>query len=426
MSLNIADLINYVSNEKLWKPVSSSLLSKAISLLTSWLFLPLLAVSIGPKDFGAYALYLSLLSVLNLADSGIGTAIVRRSAIAEQGYAPVQRAILRASIGFYVKVVPLFILGVGVILWKARVEFAGNTIFLVALALSFALMHALLMPVGRIYAGAGLLVDWYLLSVAANSLFLFGVFLGWLFFPGHGLAFLLLGHSLSILSLPMLGVWRLFYKCPTRGVPVAGIANDCLSEAKSQVPVIVSGVLQREFPKWAVVGVFPAFELGRISLLLAVLSGIGGLVGMFTGVIWPQIIAALGRNDSQWARRSRGFLYVVFGAYATVVCIGLIICLLLMGPELIIKDYRYSRLNLILFSIFAIVVIWDHIHYSILLGINQLRIVARIAILQAAIALLGWLFFPFGNAMDRYLIVQLLAYGACSVWIFPSLVNRRL
>ena len=433
-SRRLASSISYLEKSGLVHALGASFVSKIVTMVTSWLFMPLLAVKLGPEMYGIYALYLSMLTVLNLADSGVGSAIVRRVARGEGGYRVKYLQLMLVCMRFYAPAAVLLIIFVFTVLWSSHREMLlGAWGVYVSIALVLVGVQVILMPIARIYLGAGLIAAWSKLAIITNLLFLVVILAALNLTSDISLSILLIGHALTSLSLPLFGVWRLRMK--TRQKEIEAVENFTFSDVRSgliresgsQVPILICGIMQREFPKWGLLVVFPAAALGRLGLLLAALGAIGGLVGMFANIIWPKISSGIHCGDISGARESKSFLYLMYLVFSIVLWAGVVAVFLFLGKGgFVFKDYYYDIKTVVVFGVFSMFVIWEHIHYCILMALDRLKLVAGVSVCQAVSALLMWCFLPINDEIIRYLTAQIIAYACCSAIVFPVTVNKQL
>jgi len=370
---------------------------------------------------------------MSLTDSGVGSAIVRRVAKTDAGHRNEFRGLLLACVRFYVPLAFILIVAVFSILWGARRDvLLGAGGGFVLLALIIVGLQVILMPVARIYLGAGLIAVWNKLAIISNGLFLIVILMALKLSLGLALPILLLGHAVTSLVLPLFGIWKLrgsicgeLDRARDEAINL-DVRRELWREAGSQVPILVSGVIQREFPKWGLVVLFPAVALGRLGLLLTALGAVGGLVGMFTNIIWPQICGAIHRGDGAGARQSRNFLYFIFVGFLIVLWGGGGVLMWCGGGGLSVKGFSYNAFTLVLFGVFSTLVIWEHVHYSILMGIDRLKLVARVSAIQALVAVFFWWILPGDDEVVRYFSAQIFAYILCSAVTFPVVVYKQL
>jgi O-antigen/teichoic acid export membrane protein len=428
----ISASISYLARGNMMHSIGASFGSKMVTMVTTWLLMPLLAVKLGPEIYGIYILYLSMLTVLNLADSGVGSAIVRLVAKGEGGYRVNYLKLMLECMRFYAPVAFLLIISVFTILWSSHCEMLlGLWGIYVSIALVVVGFQVVLMPIARIYLGAGLIAAWSKLAILTNLLFLLVILISLNLTSDLSLSVLLIGHALTSLSLPLFALFRLMSKTRRQKIEVgdhyscADVRSGLLRESASQVPILVCGIMQREFPKWGLLVVFPAAALGRLGLLLSALGAIGGLVGMFANIIWPKISSGIHRGDTAGARESKNFLYMVFLAFSIVLW-GSIVFLFWGRDGVFFKGYGYDIKTIVVFGFFSMVVIWEYIHYCILMALDQLKLVAGVSVCQAISALLMWWFLPINDELIRYFTAQIIAYGCCSALVFPITVNKKI
>jgi len=432
LTSRIRSVGRFLTRGKLWGAIYTSLVSKVVTMVSSWIVLPLLAIHLGPEYYGIYVLYLSFLSVINLTDSGMGSAIVRYVARQTPCESFTLVRILRECIRFYLPIAALLTLGVfGALCILHRDTMFSQAGFYMLLALLIMCAQSMLSPVFRIYLGAGMLSTWNKYGILANTAFL--VLASSCLVVGRemGLNLLFLVHALTALSIPIFAIQRLSRGAGHMRASHSGVGTDfkagLVREAKFQIPILACGIVQREVPKWGVVLSFDSASLGKLGLLLVALGGLGGVVGMFSMAIWPKIAGYIQNGDGESARQGRTTLYFVYAGFVLVLILLVAFAYLLSsGGVFSIKTYVYSVSSLAAFAAFAALVIWEHIHYCMLMATGALGVVARISIAQALVALVLWAYLPEGDALLRYIYAQIIAYLLCSFIAFPIVLQKKI
>jgi O-antigen/teichoic acid export membrane protein len=151
-----------------------------------------------------------------------------------------------------------------------------------------------------------------------------------------------------------------------------------------------------------------------------------GVVGMFLGPLWPALNDAKARGDRKWA----------IGTFRRVILFGMLYAGLFGGSvalfgHKIFNIWYHSRIDvhgpiLYFYGLYFILAIWENVQYTVLVGMNSLKIAAIVMIARSflMLAIAPFLINKFGDVglSSAMCIAQL----ALSAWIFPILTRRAL
>lgn len=408
--------------------LGASLTGKVVSLGTTWLLMPFIAAKIGTQAFGIYSLYLSFVSVLSVVDSGFGITISKTAAELRVTGTPAQlNQLLANSVKYFRRIALLCSLllavsGLSMVKTNASPEayyiISGAAICCIQLSFS---------PLPRFLVGIGEAYRWNLWLIFGNLSFGLAILSIYIINDVTNVWPLIASQAAAVL-IPYLFAWR-YVRPRTKQVsapPSVHFKLNLGAEGAVQLLVIAAGLLQREFPKWNVLRSFSVNDLGKLGLLLILLNGIGGIVGMFTQLLWPQLSAAYAKRDLQWIATSIKLLRMLYGAYVIILA-GFTIAWCFPWTYIRISgDFSYSTADKLLFSCFAGLVIWEHIHYIIMLGLGRMTTVLKICLIQASVALIGWVSMPIENDVHRYFAAQIAAYCMGALLLYPFSLTRLL
>ncbi len=150
-----------------------------------------------------------------------------------------------------------------------------------------------------------------------------------------------------------------------------------------------------------------------------------GFVVMFTFPLWPALSDAAARRDFEWIRQARRRLYLLALAAATLFIAGLTA----FGPWAIHiwlqGELTLSRLVLFAFSIYVSVHVWHHVHHIFLAGLDSIRLVAVVVLIELPFFFLtGYLGYSWHALPGLFLGLAL--FGLIASFLFPYLALQRM
>ena len=150
-----------------------------------------------------------------------------------------------------------------------------------------------------------------------------------------------------------------------------------------------------------------------------------GFVVMFTFPLWPALSDAAARGDFAWIRSARRRLYALAGGYAVLFTVGLTVfgawaIQLWLGEAVLI-----GRMTLFAFSVYVSMHVWHHVHHIFLAGLDAIRTVSMVVLLELPFFLLvgyfGYKLYDFPG-----LFFALALVGTIAAVLFPYLSLQRI
>ncbi|MFT4637736.1 MAG: O-antigen/teichoic acid export membrane protein [Verrucomicrobiales bacterium] len=149
-----------------------------------------------------------------------------------------------------------------------------------------------------------------------------------------------------------------------------------------------------------------------------------GFIVMFTFPLWPALSDAAARRDFEWIRAARQRLYGIVAVYGLLFTAGLTI----LGPWAISlwlgEGVSMARLTLFAFSLYVSVHVWHHVHHIFLAGLDSIRLVAAVVLIELPFFVCGGYF---GYTLYSFpgLFFSLALVGLIASVVFPYLAFQR-
>ncbi len=167
----------------------------------------------------------------------------------------------------------------------------------------------------------------------------------------------------------------------------------------------------------AVVAVFDILE--RLMIFVY------GFVVMFTVPLWPALSDAAARQDFAWIRSARSRLYMAAVGYGILFTIGLTF----LGPwgiQIWLKGHvSLEHMVLFAFSVYLSISVWQHVHHIFLAGLDSIRIVAAIVLLELPVFLAAG-FWGYVQGGFPGLYFGLAVASVVSAIILPLVARKRM
>jgi O-antigen/teichoic acid export membrane protein len=420
--------------------VGTSLVSKAGSILLQLIAIPVAIRVLGIELFGVYAALTTAVSFLTLTGIGVGPGLTRAIAKAHAaGDTTAERGYFTTALFLLILAGLLAATGVYALLHGVASStlfgegFAKHQPLIQACAPIVALLvflEIVLSAIERTQAGYQELHKANLAGAAGNCLGGLLLLCGIHYWPSV--------QFLMISVLGMLALCRLgngLVMLTTRGSSLIG-GPQSLSTAKARELIkdglaftaaqSVAPLLHREGAKLLASHFAGPTGAAIFAILNQISTLLGGFIAMITGPLWPALMDAVHRHDYGWfdsARRKAwaGVLTYAGGAGLVLSLIGTWLIDLWLGGEV-----KLTAGVLMAFSCYYFAIAWSHVNYVFLTGLGVLIAPAVIAVVEAVLALsLGWLGLQW-YGMAGLLWGMAVAMLSLSVWLFPTLLFKRL
>lgn len=161
------------------------------------------------------------------------------------------------------------------------------------------------------------------------------------------------------------------------------------------------------------------------DILERLLVFVFGFIVMFTFPLWPALSDAAARRDLAWIETARKRLYTLALGGGLLFTLGLST----LGPwaiDLWLQgELTLTRSLLALFSLYVAVHIWHHVHHIFLAGLDSIRLVSIIVLLELPFFLLAGYT---GFALHGFpgLFIALAGIGLFSSILYPHVASRHL
>jgi O-antigen/teichoic acid export membrane protein len=110
---------------------------------------------------------------------------------------------------------------------------------------------------------------------------------------------------------------------------------------------------------------------GQMAILITILNVLGSLLTMITQPLWPAIQDALVRNDIAWVRRA--YLRI---SKNVMICVGIAALTIMVAGDSITHLWIKSTIKLsaasqIFLGLYFLLLAWEHLNYSVLIGLRR-------------------------------------------------------
>lgn len=150
-----------------------------------------------------------------------------------------------------------------------------------------------------------------------------------------------------------------------------------------------------------------------------------GFVIMFTFPLWPALSDAVARRDFPWIHMARKRLYALAALSGILFTLGLTFLgpwgiHLWLGGQLTLEPTV-----LFVFGLYASVSIWHHVHHIFLAGLDSIRLVSVIVLIELPLFLIaGGFGYDWNGFFGLFLGLALL--GLAASFLFPHLALQRM
>lgn len=418
--------------------VITSIFSKGVSIILQLVLIPLAISALGTARFGVYVTITATLGWINMAGIGIGPGLTLQTTVAAASDDRIQEQRLFSTAFFLIVVVTIITLSILFIM----VSFIGIPTLFGPRLIEFELEIRQGLVVLGLLLGANLL-----LSVAEatqlghqnqhvnNSWLILGnvLTIGSLYFfvlKNPSIVAMILAVYGSITFAKILNGVSLIRKRPYL-FPQFRLVS--LSTVKLLLGVGLAflvgqfaTLLYQQFSVFLVGRQLGPQDAATFAVMMQIITLVGSFVVMVTVPLWPAITDGVARNDIEWVNQSYRKTLKILMPYAftvgTVIVVGgKRIIHLWIGPEIV-----PSTTLLLLFGLLFILIVWDNVHYMVLIGLGQIRFASLGSLIGAgvmilvsifAIADLGTVGIATGLCLGRALV---------TTWLFPYMTSVRM
>jgi O-antigen/teichoic acid export membrane protein len=413
-------------------------LSKVMTIGVHLVALPLALHALGVERFGAFVMITALLSWLNLSSAGLFPGLTRE--ISRCSFADRHQAASLFTAAFYLSGALALVSGViataalllipvselfgdGFEPYAREIRFAGHTaIAVLVLQVVSGVAEAVRagaqqQHVNNLWGTVGNLLSLALLVVAA------------LWVPS--IAFIVLAVHGSITLAKLANLIHLMFVsdrifCPRWSLWNRSTARRLMRTGSAFLLVQIAAMANQQVSAYVVGYIGGPNEVAVFSVMLRLVVILGGTVVMVTQPVWPALTEALHRGDLAWGLSRAKWLVLGLSLYATsmgfiVAVLGKQLVELWMGAEI-----APTGTLLALTGAYFAVVVWNHVHYTLLVAMGETWFPARILATEACLMMiLCALLVPKYGAEGG--MVALLAAGlVVTGWRMPLSVRRHV
>lgn len=167
-------------------------------------------------------------------------------------------------------------------------------------------------------------------------------------------------------------------------------------------------------------------ETNLFAIAYKVLTLSGAAVIMLTQPLWPAFTDAIARKDVAWIERSYGRIRRALTIYSCAVGLGVAVAGRWILQRFMHVDAGHNRILFITLGVYFVANVWTHLLYVSMMGMDVIRTVAVIAVLENVLVLgFGLLLVPRLGASGMAL-AYLAASLALPAWLLPRLMKSAI
>ena len=234
------------------------------------------------------------------------------------------------------------------------------------------------------------------------------------------------GLTLALL-LNMIHLWvQRPHLIPKWAKPDTALIKFLLTDGLAFCATLSLAPMAKEFGLRLILGhVGGPVAVALFDILERLLVMVFGFIVMFTFPLWPALSDAAARGDFAWIRSARKRLYALAGGYAVLFTTGLTVLGAWAIQLWLGEDVMIERMTLFAFSIYVSMHVWHHVHHIFLAGLDSIRTVSVVVLLELPIFLLAGYF---GYSLYGFpgLFLSLSLVGTVAAIVFPYLSLQRM
>lgn len=416
--------------------VLTSVLSKGVTIGVQMAALPLALHALGKERFGVYVMITALLSWINLASAGLFPGLTREISRADCEDREHAAALFTAAF-YLVAALSLmcgsiatgvlyftpvdFLFGAGFELYADEIRLGGfvaivllvvQTIGGVAESARAGLQEQY---INNNWGTVGNLLSFALLVVAAQQ------------FPFVVVIVLAVNGSVAaaklvnMMQLTMISHRHLLPR-PSQWKPL--IAKVLIGSGTAFLLVQFSVLAVQQASTYVVGYLGGPGEVAVFSVMQRMIVLLGGVVVMFTQPVWPAVSEAMVRRDYQWAQKRASRLVCFLILYAVVVAVVIAIAGKTIIHHWVGNEVTPTVTLLVLTGAYFVVVVWNHVHYTLLIGVGRTWYPAVTLAAEAVVVLLLCMLTVPAYGAEGGMIALLAAGLLVTAWLAPIGVMR--
>ncbi len=423
-------------NRQLLRSIATSFFSKGVSLVLQGVAIPLAIRALGPEQYGVYAVLTGALAWTTFAGVGVGPGLTLQLASQAGDRRQERRLVTTAgalmllcSLGALTAIAMLvWLVGIRTIFGPEVAAYSSELqqgLILMSFLLALNLVLSIIDAVQAGYQNQYITNLWTIAGNLLTIILLLSVAFWW---PTVSTMIVAIYGSITIARIAN-GI-SLFLQRPYLFPSFAAIDRHVIRL------VVGSGLafLLGQLASYTVQG-YGAFWTGRIvgpqaAAIFAVMAQLmllgGSFVTMFTAPLWPALAHARAQNDVPWIRtiRRRATIGLVgYGAVLgfSIAAFGDPMISHWISP-LVAPPFAFQVLS----GLFAILVVWDHLNYTFLLGLGRVWPAALALSAGAAVVLVtSFILVPIWGVTGMA-AAQCAGSLAINSWLLRLLVHREL
>ena len=416
--------------------ILTSILSKFVMLAVQLAALPLALKALGVERFGAFVMITALLSWISLTSAGLFPGLTREISKSDPEVKEYRAKLF--TVAFYIVLALSLVTGLVISVVISVVPVAAlfgegfqpyeNEIRIGAyLAVGVLVLQVITGVAEATRAGLQQQHISNLWGAAGNLLSIVMLIVAALWVPT--IAFLVLAVHGSVAIAKLTNFIHLVF-IGTSGISVKwdywdkSIAKKLASVGSAFLLVQIAAIASQQISVFVVGYISGPKDVAVFSIMLRLTVIMGGIVIMFTQPVWPAISASLHNGEISWAKNRAKLL--VYGVFIYAVIVGLFVA---FQGKWLIQIWIGSEISptttlLALTGAYFVVVVWNHVNYTLLVAVGRAWLPAVVLITEACL-MLGlslWLVPKYGaeGGMWALLIAGLVITG----WIAPLSVKH--
>lgn len=220
--------------------------------------------------------------------------------------------------------------------------------------------------------------------------------------------------------------WHRRYLLPRRGQFSMDALRTMLATGSAFLLTLLGTFCYQSFSIFWVGRELGSAAAAQMSVMMLVLTLAGSMLIIVTQPLWPAIQDAVTRDDLAWVRRAYRHILSKLLPYIALAALALA-----LGGDYILSFWLKSgvRIDLttqILWGFYFFIVAWEHINYTVLMGLSRFWFASIRFSIGALVMLMSSVILVRLIGIDGIFVALCLGPLSLSAWLFPVEIRRLL
>lgn len=418
--------------------VLSSLTGKSVSIVSQLVALPIAIAALGIDRFGIYAMLVAMLNWMNIAGGAITPGLTVQIVSANSaGNRDLEARVFTTAFLFSLLVAALLFIGLQAVLQTISVDqlfgspalpYRNEVAFAVQFLAVFMLLSIVLSIVEAAQSGYQNQHINNLLVTLGSVLSIIAVLvvvrqdptISNLILSVYGVP--LIARALNVVHL----FWQRRYLLPRRGRFSTEELRKMLTTGFAFLLTLLASFLYQSFSIYWTGRELGAAAAAQMSVMVMVMNISGSLLITVTQPLWPAIQDAMTRDDRAWVKNAYRRILRTLVPY-----IGLAGLVLMIFGEYILGFWLKSGFYIdatiqLLWGIYFFIVAWEHINYTILIGMSRFWFASMTILSGAIVMAVSSVVLVQRFGLDGMFVSLCMGPLLLSTWIYPLEIRRLL